>query len=683
MTWLGSGSQVDELVVDGPNIEELDIETKEKPVLSSNLSEPFVDPAIVSYDRPEDTNLSSAKIPTTEFRPSPPTDYSSIALESKPADTIHTVRLETKTTLRTEVEESTVQQNKLDEAMASATLAEPFNDLSIQDPEDVKYEEYTNVSVDNLPRAGAMAPAGSPLPAHPTPKPAGRRNRTGNRRGKAALNGREASDKSHPQSRQADPSQSKKEGKTVKEWTQTSLRVATSRFDHLPSKAPSQPGVNTTKRKSRRQLKVSEDRNGWATGDASDIQDMGDFDFEGNLSKFDKRKVFEKIRQEDTTADEDRLVSFNRVQVRPGTNGGKNLHHSENVLDSPTTIGQLAWNNGDSEEEISDSKLSSRRSSRRNFSRRKAPSRKGSAIQAGDQHMTGSVPLPEQIAKARFSSNDQAGSPKVLSHPSGIPRFSSSLDHLKPSLRILPSNRICPSLSPLQMVELEQLATGELGLTEDMITENAARGIAETARKLVNVQPALNSTSDQTAPLIFIMAGNHRTGARAIAAGRHLRNHHTHVIVCVLGHEREEHLIDSVRRQLVVYRNCGGVTSKTEDLIHSLHHLQAPRSLIVDALLGIHTSFDDLRPDDQIAYSQLSKWANSVEFSALSIDIPSGLDPSSGEFFSRGFLSRSITHEYQRVANGRIRIGHSCRLYFVSGCSQGRSFDGTKPKPCV
>src|SRR6202000_1215577 len=57
------------------------------------------------------------------------------------------------------------------------------------------------------------------------------------------------------------------------------------------------------KRMAQRGRKAAEDLNGWATEDATDIQDMGDFDFESNLSKFDKRRVFDDIRQADTTAE--------------------------------------------------------------------------------------------------------------------------------------------------------------------------------------------------------------------------------------------------------------------------------------------------------------------------------------------------------------------------------------------
>jgi enhancer of mRNA-decapping protein 3 len=134
--------------------------------------------------------------------------------------------------------------------------------------------------------------------------------------------------------------------------------------------------AHASKTKTRRQ-KALDATNGWATEDATDIHDMPEFDFQSNLSKFDKRTVFDQIRNEDTTADEDRLVSFNRI-ARPGTHGGKNLHPTENVLDR-----KLKSTTNTSSED--DSEFGSSRNSRRAMSRasvKRAPVRQGSGVQA-------------------------------------------------------------------------------------------------------------------------------------------------------------------------------------------------------------------------------------------------------------------------------------------------------------
>lgn len=177
------------------------------------------------------------------------------------------------------------------------------------------------------------------------------------------------------------------------------------------------------------------------------------------------------------------------------------------------------------------------------------------------------------------------------------------------------------------MLELEQLVTTELGLSEEMLTENAARCISETAHGLASSEDAAKTNHR---PLIVVLAGNTKTGSRAIAAGRHLRNHGARVVLCILGLERELDLLESVQRQLKTFRSCGGQAIRQDGLMRTLRKLQAPTDLIVDALLGMHLSFDDLRTDDRAAYFQLVCWANGSEAGTLAIDVPSGIDPSSG-----------------------------------------------------
>ena len=270
---------------------------------------------------------------------------------------------------------------------------------------------------------------------------------------------------------------------------------------------------------SRRQLKQLQRRkmeqSGWATEDATDIQEMGDFDFSGNLSKFDKRGVFDQLKQEDTTADEARLVSHNRLP-RPGTAGGKNLHYTENVLSSPKPESRGAWSSGDSEADGSQTKLSSGRSSRRAMSRvsiKNPPSRKGSTI-VTDQHMTGSGSFPESKARTRLASRKSSTIMKaqrdvsssrdteVTAMPTPAPSRS--------SFQIVSSNLFCPCLTPLQMLELEQLAIGELSMTEELMTENASRSIAETACKLISLGES--SGKNNSRPVVVVMAGNTKSG---------------------------------------------------------------------------------------------------------------------------------------------------------------------------
>lgn len=402
------------------------------------------------------------------------------------------------------------------------------------------------------------------------------------------------------------------------------------------------PLIEEKPRSGRRQRgrQAAEDPNGWATEDATDIADMGDFDFEGNHLKFDKRKVFDDIRRDDTTADEDRLVSFNRSKARPGTNGGRNLHFTENVLDMPDKVDANRWKSeaGETEDEaVRDEHYSSGRNSRRAGSRRPLQSRKGSI-------------LPSHFDR-------KEASPRPLTRMPTSSPLNGSVSGLKASFRQTSNNRPCHTVSPLQMLELEQTCTSELGLTEDMLSENAGRSIAEAILKSSSIQAASSTGPASIQPprdvkSVLFLLGNHKSSARAIAGARQLRNRRIRVIVCIVGLERgEDHLLEIVRKQLKIYKLSSGHVERWDDYQAKLQPGTSnngngatllPPDFIVDCLLGVHHAFDELRTDDQATVFSMIKWAN---FSAaknagrvdgpttipiLSIDVPSGLSATSG-----------------------------------------------------
>lgn len=392
-----------------------------------------------------------------------------------------------------------------------------------------------------------------------------------------------------------------------KGWRQTAFVEPAGDITQVSPETVPQPGSKLRKKKTRHTY--AENPSGWATEDATDIQELGDFDFQSNLSKFDKRTVFEQIRNDDTTADEARLVSFNR-KAKPGTNGGKNLHWTENVLDSPQNS-----DTGDDVENISDARHSSENISGRERSRASGPmqSRKSSGILA--QPM-----VPQISALGRSQLNTSRTTSPRPGRSSVSPMIGPNVAGA--TLRLTTTNRSCPTVSPLQTLEVEQIAVAEFGLTEDIMTENAGRGIAEAA--------VAHLASDAAAPTMVIVTGNHRTGARAIAAARHLRNRGHRVTVCVLGLEHEAELLENCRKQLEIFRKIGGRVLKWEDLSTRLSSSELVPDLVIDALFGMHLAFDDLRTDDQAVAFEMISWLNRSNIDVLSVDIPSGMSASNG-----------------------------------------------------
>ncbi|KAJ5561137.1 hypothetical protein N7535_009334 [Penicillium sp. DV-2018c] len=465
----------------------------------------------------------------------------------------------------------------------SASLVEPFSSLELDADEDkTRTRGTSHKAVPQLPQELSPANLSS------------KRNRRGDRdnareeRGYAIKHGAAAS--TNPKS---------------KGWRQTAfVEPAGSAIQDSPEPM-SRSG--TTRLRKKKQRRYAENPSGWATEDATDIQELGEFDFVGNLSKFDKRTVFEQIRNDDTTADEERLVSFNR-KIKPGTNGGKNLHWTENVLDSSPNS-----DTGDDIEGVS-ATMSGRSRSRPPTH---VPSRRDSAIHAPQM-----VPQLSASGRSQLHANIPRVTSPLLGRSSVSPMIVPS-GLATGSLRLTTTNRSCPTVSPLQTLEIEQITIAEFGLADEIIAENAGRGIAEAAVTLL--------ANDAAAPTMLVITGNHRTGARAIAAARHLRNRGHRVTVCMLGLEHEAELLENCRKQLDVFRKVGGRVLRWEDLSTRLGTADLGPDVIVDALFGMHLSFDDLRTDDQAVAFEIISWVNRSNIGVLSVDVPSGINASTGE----------------------------------------------------
>ncbi|KAI2470519.1 YjeF N-terminal domain-like protein [Annulohypoxylon bovei var. microspora] len=362
--------------------------------------------------------------------------------------------------------------------------------------------------------------------------------------------------------------------------------------------------------------------NGWASEDVTDVQGAGDFDFEGALAKFDKRKIFDEMKEQDKVDEAERLVSHNRLpRPKPGTAGGKNLHYTENVLDAPSTSLKPKEASGDYWKSEADDE-----------------------VRNGAEH-SGSGRNSRLRGESRVSINRRSQSRKASTAASvgGSSRVNSGQSTSIPSgFYAVKSNRRIEAIPHLPMQTLENVARHEFGFTEDLLAENAGRGITEVVMLALN-DPAIKlraaATSPPSTPTIAVLAGNNKSGVRALAAARHLRNRSINVLVCVVGIERERELLDDIRKQIRLLRNFGSVIFTKTELFEHVSHTsstleaasQSSITLIIDALLGLTTPFEELRKSDQATTYELMEWSNRNEAFAMAIDLPSGIEPQSGK----------------------------------------------------
>ena len=356
-----------------------------------------------------------------------------------------------------------------------------------------------------------------------------------------------------------------------------------------------------------------------------DVQEAGDFDFQEGLAKFDKQTLFDEMKAQDDIDEAQRLVSHNRLpRPKPGTAGGKNIHYSENVLDIPSpSTGKMKDTPDDFWKSEADD------GAPRNGDRQSGQDGSG---------RTSRLRGESRVSTTRRSQSRKASA--SITTGGGLSRASSGLN--LPGLYMFPMNRRVETVTHLQMLVAENVAQNDFGFTEDLVAENAGRGISLVAIKALE-DPALilrrQATSSTSPVTIAILAGNNRSGSRAIAAGRHLRNHGLHVLVCVVGIDREVELLDDLRKQIRLFRNFGGTVYSKSDFFEHLSKtttgLNSPPyvsvTLIIDALLGLTISFEELRMSDQATTYELMEWANRIDAFSMSIDVPSGIEPSTGK----------------------------------------------------
>lgn len=155
---------------------------------------------------------------------------------------------------------------------------------------------------------------------------------------------------------------------------------------------------------------------------------------------------------------------------------------------------------------------------------------------------------------------------------------------------------------------IDRLATEGAGPSLLQMMENAGRTLASLALRMLG--------EEWRAGRIVILAGGGGNGGGGICAGRHLANHGAQVILLtVSGRGRSE----AMRTQHALYRATDG----REAPASALQTLRP--DLIIDALVGYSL---DGPPDDPV--SDLIQWANAMPAPTLSLDLPSGVDATTG-----------------------------------------------------
>jgi NAD(P)H-hydrate epimerase len=166
-----------------------------------------------------------------------------------------------------------------------------------------------------------------------------------------------------------------------------------------------------------------------------------------------------------------------------------------------------------------------------------------------------------------------------------------------------------PAVTTEQMREVDRIVMEETGPNLYQMMENAGRNLALLAIEFLG--------PNWTGAKILVLAGSGGNGGGGICAARHLANQGCKVELCLANPQR---LIEVPAFQRKVFQS----TSGREIEVGALP--KETVDLVVDALIGY-----GLRASPKGAVAELIRWANGAKAPILSLDVPSGIDATTGQ----------------------------------------------------
>lgn len=165
-----------------------------------------------------------------------------------------------------------------------------------------------------------------------------------------------------------------------------------------------------------------------------------------------------------------------------------------------------------------------------------------------------------------------------------------------------------PAVTADQVREIDRLAIEETGPNLFQMMENAGRSLALQTIHLLG--------AGWRGARVVVLAGGGGNGGGGICAARHLANRNVDVAVIL---SQPDRLGEVPSFQRKVFLSAGGRELHIEAL-------PAPRpDVIVDALIGY-----GLREAPQGRTAELIAWANASGAPILALDVPSGMDATTG-----------------------------------------------------
>ena len=323
------------------------------------------------------------------------------------------------------------------------------------------------------------------------------------------------------------------------------------------------------------------------TSDVNSIKASNEFDFAANLAMFDKQSVFADFQKKDQVNPQERLVDHNRLKKKDHERTQDDKYRNdEMVLDS--TRGDnwhLIGNTGDRKDSLRNASVTGR-----------------------------STPIQDSVVNKKY---------QLI--------FSNNGTNI-------------PMCSPVQLVEIERIASTKFGISGGIMCEIFATNLSNLiCQRLLGGSSRLHRNNHNLPPLVVLLIGSERCSSRALAVGRHLSNHGVRVLAYIINQELSSD--DLYLQQQQLFELAGGkvITSSVPEFLHILNdQLQTPVELIIDALQGYDDHLEDVfyESNEFQLVTDIINWCNEPkqQSKVMSLDIPSGIDGGAGTINDDGLF---------------------------------------------
>ncbi|MCZ6776649.1 MAG: NAD(P)H-hydrate epimerase [Ignavibacteria bacterium] len=165
-----------------------------------------------------------------------------------------------------------------------------------------------------------------------------------------------------------------------------------------------------------------------------------------------------------------------------------------------------------------------------------------------------------------------------------------------------------PAITTDQMREVDRIAIEETGPNLFQMMENAGRNLALSAIELLG--------EGWRKANIVVLAGTGGNGGGGICAARHLANRNVKVRLCLSNPNRLGEVPGFQRK---IYQSTSGIEVTLQNL------KKESVDLILDAIIGY-----SLQDAPRGSALELIRWANGTDAPVLALDVPSGVDSTTG-----------------------------------------------------